>query len=60
MRTIIKICSFFVWIFKGEKARQKFLFKFNSRFDAKRLQNFWRSSGGLMLDDIEMRTYHPI
>ena len=47
--------------FKGEEAKQKWVFKIRSKHENKRLiaerRNIARS-GGVLLDDIELASYH--
>ncbi len=47
--------------FKGEEAKQKWVFKIRTKYDNKRLMAERRSiarKGGVMLDDIELASYH--
>jgi hypothetical protein len=47
--------------FKGEEAKQKWVFKIRSKYDNKRLMAERRSmerKGGVPLDDIELASYH--
>ena len=47
--------------FKGEEAKQKWVFKIRSKYDNKRLMAEKRSiarKGGVLLDDIELASYH--
>jgi len=47
--------------FKGEEAKQKWVFKVRSKYDSKRLTAERRSiakKGGIQLDDIELASYH--
>jgi hypothetical protein len=47
--------------FKGEEAKQKWVFKVRSKYDNKRLMAERRSiarKGGVILDDIELASYH--
>jgi hypothetical protein len=47
--------------FKGEEAKQKWVFKIRSKYDNKRLMAERRSlarKGGIVLDDIELASYH--
>jgi hypothetical protein len=47
--------------FKGEEAKQKWVFKVRSKYDNKRLMAERRSiarKGGVQLDDIELASYH--
>ena len=47
--------------FKGEEAKQKWVFKIRSKYDNKRLMAERRSlarKGGVVLDDIELASYH--
>ena len=48
-------------LFKGEEARQKWVFKIRSKYENKRLMAEKESivrKGGVLLDDIEMASYH--
>ena len=48
-------------VFKGEEARQKWVFKIRSKYDNKRLMAERKSiarKGGVLLDDIEMASFH--
>ena len=50
-----------VGLFKGEEAKQKYVFRIRSRYDNKRQIAERKSNarkGGVMLDDIEMAAYH--
>lgn len=50
-----------VGLFKGEEAKQKFVFKLRSKYDNRRLMAERKSiarKGGVLLDDIEMASYH--
>ena len=50
-----------IGVFKGEEAKQKWVFKIKSKYDNKRLIAEKKSiarKGGVMLDDIEMASYH--
>jgi hypothetical protein len=50
-----------VGLFKGEEAKQKFVFRIRSKYDNRRLMAERKSNarkGGVMLDDIEMAAYH--
>ena len=47
--------------FKGEEARQKWVFKVRSKYDNKRLMAERKSierKGGVLLDEIELASYH--
>jgi hypothetical protein len=47
--------------FKGEEARQKWVFKIRSKYENKRLMAEKLSiarNGGVMLDDIELAAFH--
>jgi hypothetical protein len=47
--------------FKGEEAKQKWVFKVRTKYDNKRLMAERRSiekKGGVQLDDIELASYH--
>lgn len=47
--------------FKGEEAKQKWVFKIRSKYENKRLMAERRSvarRGGVLLDDIELASYH--
>ena len=48
-------------IFKGAEARQKWVFKMKNRFEEKRQlaeQKKMQRSGGVLLDDIELASFH--
>ena len=48
-------------IFKGPEARQKWVFKIRNRFDEKTQlaeQKKMLRSGGVLLDDIELASFH--
>jgi hypothetical protein len=50
-----------IGVFKGEEAKQKWVFKIKSKYDNKRLIAEKKSiarKGGVLLDDIEMASYH--
>ena len=50
-----------VGIFKGNEARQKWVFRIKSRFDEKRQlaeQKKVLQQGGVALDDIELAAFH--
>lgn len=50
-----------VGIFKGNEARQKWVFRIKSRFDEKRQlaeQKKFLRDGGVALDDIELAAFH--
>ena len=50
-----------IGLFKGEEAKQKWVFKIRSKYDNKRLIAEKKSiarKGGVLLDDIEMASYH--
>jgi hypothetical protein len=50
-----------IGLFKGEEAKQKWVFKVRSKYENKRLIAEKKSiarKGGVMLDDIEMAAYH--
>jgi hypothetical protein len=50
-----------VWIFRGNEAKQKWVFKIKSRFDEKRQlaeQRRLMRDGGVALDDIEIAAFH--
>jgi hypothetical protein len=53
--------GFFVGTFKGEEARQKFVFKYKSKYDTRKQMAERRSimrKGGVLLDDIEIAAFH--
>ena len=55
------ISGFFVGVVKGEEARQKFMFKARSKYDNRKQTAEQRSilrKGGVLLDDIEIASYH--
>jgi len=50
-----------IGMFKGEEAKQKWVFRVRSKYDNKRLMAERRSiarRGGVLLDDIEMASFH--
>jgi hypothetical protein len=50
-----------IGLFKGEEAKQKWVFKMRSKYDNRRLVAERKSiarNGGVLLDDIEMAAYH--
>ena len=50
-----------IGMFKGEEAKQKWVFKLKTKYENKRLMAEKKSiarKGGVMLDDIEMAAYH--
>ena len=50
-----------IGVFKGEEAKQKWVFKIRSKYDNKRLMAERKSilrKGGVLLDDIEMASFH--
>ena len=50
-----------IGLFKGEEARQKWVFRIRSKYENKRLmaeKKTMARQGGVMLDDIEMASFH--
>ncbi len=50
-----------IGLFKGQEAKQKFIFKIASKIDKKQQQSELRKekrAGKLLLDDIEMAAFH--
>ena len=50
-----------IGVFKGEEAKQKWVFKIRSKHDSKRLvaeRKMIARQGGVLLDDIEMAAFH--
>ncbi len=50
-----------IGIVKGEEARQKWVFKIRNKYDSRRLMAERKSiarNGGVLLDDIEMASFH--
>ena len=50
-----------IGLIKGEEAKQKWVFKIKSKYDSKRLvaeKKLIARKGGVMLDDIEMASFH--
>ena len=50
-----------VGLFKGTEAKQKWVYRIKSRFEEKRLMAERKSilqTGGVLLDDIEMASFH--
>jgi len=48
-------------IFKGSEAKQKWIFKLKNRFEEKKQlaeQKKFARSGGVLLDDIELASFH--
>jgi hypothetical protein len=68
LKTRNKIVVFFVigvgsliGIVRGEQAKQKWVFKIRSKYDNKRLiaeKRLQARKGGVLLDDIEMASFH--
>lgn len=53
--------GFFVGTFKGEEAKQKWVFKLRSKFDTRKQMAERKSilrRGGVLLDDIEIASFH--
>ena len=50
-----------IGVFKGEEAKQKWVFKMKSKYDNKRQVAERKSiarNGGVLLDDMEIEAYH--
>jgi hypothetical protein len=50
-----------IGLVKGEEARQKWVFRMKSKYDNRRLMAERKSmarKGGVLLDDIELASYH--
>jgi hypothetical protein len=50
-----------IGVFKGEEAKQKWVFKIRTKYDNRRLMAERRSiarKGGVLLDDIELAAFH--
>jgi hypothetical protein len=50
-----------IGLFKGEEAKQKWVFKIKSKYDNKRLmaeRKLIARNGGVLLDEIEMASFH--
>ncbi len=50
-----------IGIVRGEEAKQKWVFKIRSKYDNKRLiaeKRMQARKGGVLLDDIEMASFH--
>jgi hypothetical protein len=50
-----------IGIFKGEEAKQKWVFKMKSKYDTKRQvaeRKMIARKGGVLLDEIELASYH--
>jgi hypothetical protein len=50
-----------IGVFKGEEAKQKWVFKMRTKYDTKRLvaeKKLIARKGGVLLDDIEMASFH--
>ncbi|MFI5152094.1 MAG: hypothetical protein ACHQET_02090 [Chitinophagales bacterium] len=50
-----------IGLFKGEEAKQKYVFKIRSKYDNKRLvaeRKELARKGGVLLDEIEMSSFH--
>jgi hypothetical protein len=68
LKTRNKMVVFFVigvgsliGIVRGEQAKQKWVFKIRSKYDNKRLiaeKRLQARKGGVLLDDIEMASFH--
>ncbi len=68
LRTRNKMVIFFVigvgsviGMVRGEQAKQKWVFKIRSKYDNKRLiaeKRLQARKGGVLLDDIEMASFH--
>ncbi len=58
MRVLRNIKAAAIGVFFGEREKQKYLYKIQSREQEKKLQAFWKSSGFIQLDDVEMKAFH--
>jgi dihydroneopterin aldolase len=50
-----------IGVFKGEEAKQKFVFKMKSKYDNKKMvaeRKLIARNGGVLLDEIEMAAFH--
>ena len=50
-----------IGLFKGEEAKQKWVFKIRSKYENKRLiaeKKSMARRGGVLLDDVEMAAFH--
>ena len=50
-----------IGVFKGEEAKQKWVFRMRTKYDNRRLMAERRSTvrkGGVLLDDIELAAFH--
>jgi hypothetical protein len=50
-----------IGMFRGEEAKQKWVFKIRSKYDNKRLMAERKSiarKGGVLLDEVEMSSFH--
>jgi hypothetical protein len=50
-----------IGLFRGEEAREKYVFKIRTKYENRRLMAEKKSQarkGGVLLDDIEMASYH--
>jgi len=50
-----------IGLFRGEEARQKWVFKIRSKYDNKRLiaeRKLIARKGGVLLDEVEMSSFH--
>jgi hypothetical protein len=50
-----------IGVFKGEEAKQKWVFKMRTKYDNRRLMAERRQvarKGGVLLDDIELASFH--
>jgi|KBSSwiS6_1023812.scaffolds.fasta_scaffold07464_3 hypothetical protein len=58
MSLYLRFSSSFVGLFRGEDAKQKFLYLQQTKKQERRLKNFWQKKGLTLLDEIEIQTWH--
>jgi hypothetical protein len=58
MSLYLRLSSSLVGLFKGEYAKQKFLYSQQNKKQERRLKNFWQKSGFVNLDEVEIRSWH--
>jgi hypothetical protein len=58
MDFFIRLSSSLVGLFRGDHAKQKFLFLQQSKKQEQKLKNFCRKNGLSRLDDVEIQSWH--
>lgn len=58
MSLYLRLSSSFVALFKGEDAKQKFLYLQQTKKQERRLKTFWQKKGMAPLDEIEIQSWH--